>query len=265
MFSLPRMLVACALSGAELFSGTAHAHDTYITAAIITEHNQVAPGQSTRLALTFTPKPGWHVYWINPGDAGMPPAVDWVAPAGVTFTPLEHPAPQAMGSGGIVSYVHPGEVALISTMTYAKDAGRHQALLMTANISWLACSDTRCVPESTTVTVTLPVSGAPAAPTRSSLFAYFSSTLPRPLLSTGRARLTDGFLEITLKAPGLDPRSIRLFPHQQLFDASAPQTVRQRDGMLTILVPFKGRLPKSLTGVIVAGAQSYSFVARAAS
>lgn len=134
------MLITCALAGANLCSGTAHATDTYITAAIITEHSQIAPGQSTRLALTFAPKPGWHVYWVNPGDAGMPPAVDWVAPAGVTFTPLEHPAPEAMGGGGIVSYVHPGNVALISTMTYSKDAGQRQSLPVTANISWLAPS-----------------------------------------------------------------------------------------------------------------------------
>ena len=29
-----------------------------------------APGRTTMLAIRFTPDPGWHGYWSNPGDSG---------------------------------------------------------------------------------------------------------------------------------------------------------------------------------------------------
>ena len=31
---------------------------------------------------TCAPAPGWHGYWLNPGDAGLPMDVKWQLPAG---------------------------------------------------------------------------------------------------------------------------------------------------------------------------------------
>ncbi len=40
----------------------------------------VQPGSSFDVALKLTPGEGWHVYWKNPGDVGLPTTLDWQLP-----------------------------------------------------------------------------------------------------------------------------------------------------------------------------------------
>ncbi len=39
-------------------------------------------------------EPGWHLYWVNPGDAGLAPNARWTLPEGFTAGPLRHPVPK---------------------------------------------------------------------------------------------------------------------------------------------------------------------------
>ena len=39
------------------------------------------------------PAPGWHGYWLNPGDAGLPMDVKWQLPTGFSAGPLRYPVP----------------------------------------------------------------------------------------------------------------------------------------------------------------------------
>ena len=43
----------------------------------------VAPGQPLWLGLQMTHQPGWHTYWKNPGDSGLPTELTWTLPEGV--------------------------------------------------------------------------------------------------------------------------------------------------------------------------------------
>ena len=58
---------------------------------LIAETTRPAAGQSVALAFEMTPKPGWHGYWQNPGDAGVETRVAWTLPGGVTAGPLATP------------------------------------------------------------------------------------------------------------------------------------------------------------------------------
>jgi DsbC/DsbD-like thiol-disulfide interchange protein len=40
------------------------------------------PGQSVDLAIVMHTRPGWHGYWLNPGDAGLPMRAEWSLPRG---------------------------------------------------------------------------------------------------------------------------------------------------------------------------------------
>ncbi|MBM4164938.1 MAG: hypothetical protein FJ222_10955, partial [Lentisphaerae bacterium] len=40
---------------------------------LIAERDTIAPGALFTLAVEVTTQPGWHTYWLNPGDAGLPP------------------------------------------------------------------------------------------------------------------------------------------------------------------------------------------------
>ena len=46
---------------------------------------------------------GWHTYWQNPGDSGLPTTLEWKLPAGVEAGPIEWPAPRVLPVGPLVN------------------------------------------------------------------------------------------------------------------------------------------------------------------
>src|SRR5947209_17609566 len=59
----------------------------HITPQLVAE-GPAPPGGEVELAIVMRPAPGWHGYWLNPGDAGLPMQVDWHLPTGVAAGPL---------------------------------------------------------------------------------------------------------------------------------------------------------------------------------
>ncbi|NRD90447.1 hypothetical protein C8024_14765 [Sphingopyxis sp. BSNA05] len=52
-----------------------------VPATLVAESQQVKAGESVTLAFVMEPKPTWHGYWENPGDAGIGMSFDWTLPA----------------------------------------------------------------------------------------------------------------------------------------------------------------------------------------
>ena len=63
------------------------------SASVRTEHVQaelvaqapdgVGPGRPLWLGLSITHAPGWHTYWKNSGDSGLPTQLEWKLPPGM--------------------------------------------------------------------------------------------------------------------------------------------------------------------------------------
>jgi DsbC/DsbD-like thiol-disulfide interchange protein len=68
--------VAAAFLGLSLLSPGASAQEgpgRKAEAELISDRASVAPGETIHVALHMTMQPGWHIYWKNAGDAGLPP------------------------------------------------------------------------------------------------------------------------------------------------------------------------------------------------
>lgn len=90
------------------------------------------------LAIRYTIKPGWHLYWINPGDSGLKTDAEMKAPEGFSFEPLRYPAPEAFKSpGDITSYGYEHEVVLFSHFEMSDPPPEQSKIDIAA--SWLAC------------------------------------------------------------------------------------------------------------------------------
>jgi thiol:disulfide interchange protein DsbD len=48
-----------------------------VSVALISEPSAVEPGTTFWVGLRQRIAPGWHTYWINPGDSGEPPTITW--------------------------------------------------------------------------------------------------------------------------------------------------------------------------------------------
>ncbi|HKX91757.1 MAG TPA: protein-disulfide reductase DsbD domain-containing protein, partial [Sphingomicrobium sp.] len=72
------MLLQC-LCALLLTPVAASAAPTHIRAELLAE-GPARPGETATLALHFKPDPGWHGYWLNPGDAGFGMTLEWTLP-----------------------------------------------------------------------------------------------------------------------------------------------------------------------------------------
>src|SRR6187401_3106378 len=73
-------------------------------------------GGEVELAILMHTKPGWHGYWLNPGDAGLPMSVEWHLPPGWSVGPLRYPVPSRLMVSGIVNYVYGKDYAVLTRL-----------------------------------------------------------------------------------------------------------------------------------------------------
>ncbi len=92
----------------------------------------------------FTIEPGWHIYWINPGDAGLTIDINWQLPDGYQVQELLHPVPVKFVESGVVGFGYSREVMLLATVVPPKTVTENTPKI-TANINWLVCKET-CLP-----------------------------------------------------------------------------------------------------------------------
>ncbi len=106
------------------------------------------------VAIRFQIEPQWYVYWINPGDAGLPIEVQWELPNGWSAGKLLHPVPEKMVHGELVAYGYKREVILLSTISPAAGASKNsQQPKLRAKLDWLVCKES-CIRGTATVELT---------------------------------------------------------------------------------------------------------------
>jgi DsbC/DsbD-like thiol-disulfide interchange protein/peroxiredoxin len=177
-------------------SGAAIPHGTL---ELVAEDSSISAGHQLNLGLRFELEKGWHVYWINPGDSGEPPRVEWHLPAGFTAGAIEWPTPQRLGAGSIVDYGYEGTLLLIVPVRVAAHLAAQSNLAsqptaqLGAEAKLLVCSHEMCVPGKAQNSLTLPIKTlAPVVDARTS--AWFSDarkSLPRPVPAQWKLSLAD--------------------------------------------------------------------------
>ena len=73
-------------------------------ATLYSDLDAIAPGQNFWLALELQPREGWHTYWRNPGDSGLPTTINWTLPEGFEAGDIRWPAPEAVPYGPLMNF-----------------------------------------------------------------------------------------------------------------------------------------------------------------
>jgi len=149
-----------------------------VSAELLGDRRTVAPGETFSLGVLLTIGKGWHVYWRNPGDAGLATRVVFRLPAGFRAGPLRWPTPETFRQAGdLVGYGYAGRVLLWADVTVPKTLPPTGHVDVSAEVAYLACNE-QCVPGQATVKLRLPVArrGVQANAER---FAAWRGRLPR--------------------------------------------------------------------------------------
>ena len=83
------------------------------------------PGETIWAGVEMKMAPGWHTYWRNGGDAGIPTSVTWTLPPGVSAGAIEWPVPEKSvtpaGDTPLYTYGYEKEVMLLVPIKLAVD------------------------------------------------------------------------------------------------------------------------------------------------
>ena len=160
----------------------------------------VAPGQPLWLGLQITHQPGWHTYWKNPGDSGLPTELRWTLPAGVDVGDIAWPVPQKLRVEQMANYGYEGTVLLPVALQLAPSFKAAEHLTVRLHASWLVCK-LECIPEEGDFTLQLPLHGSTAL--HAGAFAAAQAAQPQPLMGDSRVRVDSGGEQLHLSVPGL--------------------------------------------------------------
>ena len=135
--------------------GAVHEGKPRVDARLITDVDQVAPGETFRVGVAFSMDAHWHIYWRNPGEAGVPTDVGWSG-EDVEFGPLEWSAPErfAEAGGDITVFGYEDRVILYSEATV--DEAASGEIEIAAKADYLACENA-CMPGAARLHRTIPV------------------------------------------------------------------------------------------------------------
>lgn len=213
---------------------------------IFSDAKSVPAGGSFNLLVKISMKPRWHVYWENPGEAGMPLSVDWEnVPAGVSFGEWRWSAPKFYELQGIASYVYENIGWISIPVRVAPDAAAG-TLELAGTASWLACDDNGCYPRDEEVSVKLEISarGAKNVPANAEIFSVAEKSFPRevPEISAEVSSAPAGTVKLVVKnsAEKFSETSARFFPRSEKFVPATAQVVPQLrdDGALVFSLPL---------------------------
>src|SRR2546427_4268365 len=106
--------VACVLT--MLFAGIARETpaeaSANVSVELLSERAAIEPGMPFRVGLLMRMRPGWHTYWKNPGDSGLPLRVTWNLPEGFSAGPIDWPTPERIPENGLMSYGYSRDVLI---------------------------------------------------------------------------------------------------------------------------------------------------------
>lgn len=229
----------------------------HVTAELVAEQQALVPGETATVALRLAIEPGWHTYWRNPGESGLPTTLEWRLPPGYAAGSITWPAPRTLPAGPLVNYGYEGQVLHLVALTVPADARPGTDAVLAARADWLVCKET-CIPEGADLTLTLPVADHAAPDARwQPQIVKTRDDLPRaaPAALDAQARASGATITLAVTA-GAEAQQMQFFADREReIEPSTPQRLSQRDGRADLVLPVSHEAAPGLSrlqGVLTA-------------
>ncbi len=222
---------------------------------LISERVQATPGEEFYLALDMRIRKDWHVYWRNPGDAGLPPQINWLRKPAIEVGDFVWPIPKELlvKKDEIMDYGYEDKLVLPFKVRVPDDA--IEEIVLRGEADYLICHKV-CIPEVTPVHLKILIGDSSIDDfTATKEIEEALALVPAKL--NGTATLdhsgTPWLLRVTsdeLNMGGFE--SVRFFPYGHEITHATEQNFQVVGNELTLeLVPSHVELSPPLTGVVV--------------
>jgi DsbC/DsbD-like thiol-disulfide interchange protein len=185
-----------------------------VKAELLADVTAIKAGEPFKIGVMLHITPGWHIYWINPGDSGMATSVHLKLPPGFTVSPIQFPVPDRLEQPGhVVNFGYEGHVLLMATVTPPPDLKGVKDANLVADVRFLCCKDI-CMPGSATAQLTLSTSSQ-VTPANETTFRQWEAQLPATnsadMIESNISIKPDGAGKIAIDWKHL-PGHIEIFP-----------------------------------------------------
>ena len=216
------------------------------------------------LGVHFSLEKDWHIYWVNPGDSGLPPVLKWQLPPGFKAGEIQWPLPEKLKRSTLADYGYQDDVVLLVPLHFPADFKKSGQAEIGLQAKWLICREV-CIADHADLRLSA-ISSTPA-PGQQKLFAEAKKRLPKPWPSSwkaGAASDKNSFvLSIQTGAPVKAAEFFPLVPQQ--IENAAPQPLQPTEHGAKITLTKSDQLLKSvrvLKGLLVLGnGESYQIQA----
>jgi DsbC/DsbD-like thiol-disulfide interchange protein len=188
-------------------------------------------GEGPALLVRFEVEHDWHMYWMNPGDSGAPPAAKAVLPEGWRLGQPVWPRPRVQQTDGETVFVHEGSWGWLVPI----EGGPMPDFPVELSLTWMVCKQHCTVGKAT---VKVPPPSGTLAPCPEDVGGW---PFPQRLQDGDEASVQDERLRLRCQARGrLSARFIQATdPGVQM--ATNPAEVPVRDGVATLEAPLRVR------------------------
>jgi len=254
-FAIASLVFALSFGGIAVAQSFAVSH---AKVSIVSETDSFQPGQNSWVGVLFDLEKGWHIYWVNPGDSGEPPKIQWQLPMGFQVKAIRWPTPVRLGTGTVIDYGYEGRVLLPVQMQAPGDYKAGKLVALSADIRYLICREV-CIPAKAQASLTVPSGNAANAGAGRQLFqtTFANSPKPLPAGSKATASFAGGFFLLSVET-GTSESKATFFPlEEDQVDNAAPQAITATARGVQIKLKISDQLVSGgipiLRGIVVFG------------
>jgi thiol:disulfide interchange protein/DsbC/DsbD-like thiol-disulfide interchange protein len=241
--------------------------------ALYAESASLAPGKTLWLDLHLQVAPGWHIYWKNPGDSGLPTEIAWTLPAGFSAGEINWPVPERFVVGGLANFGYAESADLLMPITPPAGLDPGGTVHLDATVKYLVCSEI-CIPGEGKVALDLPAGPGTPDPAEAARFAAARQNLP--VIAPFAAHFTAEANDLRLIVPaaaftGITRPIAEFFPDADnaIDDSATPKITLQNGGLALVMAKSMSpaaAMPRILDGVLVlrgADGNAHGYLVRA--
>ena len=225
---------------------------------------QLGPSGQAWLGVHFSLEKDWHIYWVNPGDSGLPPVLKWQLPSGFKAGEIQWPRPEKLKRSTLADYGYEDDVVLLVPLYFPADLKKGGQAEVRLQAKWLICREV-CIADHAELRLVAPASAGDTS--RSSLLAEAKKRLPNPWPSSWKARASSDknsfVLSIETGRPLQTAEFFPLVPQQIENAATQPLQATARGAKITLTKSDQLLKPiRVLKGLLVLGSgESYQIQA----
>ena len=218
-------------------------------------------GKPLWVGLQIQHQPGWHTYWKNSGDSGLPTQLNWTLPAGATAGATQWPTPQKIAVANLANYGYEGIVMLAAPVTVSESFQSPSGeFVINLKAQWLVCK-TECIPEEGEFTLKIPVRGSTALKRG----IFMDAQAREPKAHAGTASFAPADKSLKLMVAGLPAnwqgKQLEAFPEDgEIIETAAKLEQTWASGQWSAVIPLnaqRANSPAALAWVIkIAGGQN---------